>query len=49
MIYMEDIVVAILNGGELITDLCATVYERVSSDDETSKDGREQSPTDEVQ
>jgi len=37
---MEEIVIAIFKGGEIVADFCATVYEKVSSDDEA--DGADQ-------
>lgn len=46
---MENILVAVLKESELVVELCLTAYEELRSDDETSEDGREQSPDDEVQ
>ena len=41
---MENILIAVLNAGELVVELWSTIYEKLRSDDDTSEDGREQSP-----
>ena len=41
---MENILIAVLKASELVFELCSTVYEKLRSDDDTSEDGREQSP-----
>jgi len=41
---MENILIAVLKAGELVFELWSTVYEKLRSDDDTSEDGREQSP-----
>ena len=38
---MEDILIAILKGGELVADFCGTIYERVFSDDEADEQENE--------
>ena len=40
---MENILIAVLKAGELVIELCSTVYEKLRSDDDTSENGREQS------
>ncbi|GAB6862644.1 hypothetical protein JCM17092_27330 [Haloplanus litoreus] len=41
---MENILITVLKAGELVVELWSTVCEKLRSDDDTSEDGREQSP-----